>query len=296
MNYKALLAVTLCCLLTSCSSLFSMLNNNPSAKIRKVQYTYAEANPALRFFYPDTLNNSYLRKLREGYGLDTLVSGASTEIDKVKRVLDWTSKQWQHNGSNKPAKSDAISILEEAKQGKNFRCVEYGIVCTAALNSIAVPSRCLSIQTFDVEKVKRGAGHVVAETYLSDLNRWVFIDPQFNLIPVLNGTPLNAVEFQRALYQKNKDLKLMNQSGEVSEDSSQAYFHWIGKYLYYMAYSFDQRVGEDIKSETVKGKTRLSLIPVGAKIPTVFQRKYEIDYGISTSSLNDFYRMPEIVK
>ncbi|MDD4190907.1 MAG: hypothetical protein PHI28_06235 [Mangrovibacterium sp.] len=48
----------------------------------------------------------------------------------------------------------------------------------------------------------RGAGHVVTEAYSKELDEWIFIDPQFNIIPVLNGCPLNGVEFQNEIFKR----------------------------------------------------------------------------------------------
>ena len=55
--------------------------------------------------------------------------------------MNWVHKQWDHNGRNQPENIDAISILEEVKEGKNFRCVEYGIVATACLNAVRIKSK-----------------------------------------------------------------------------------------------------------------------------------------------------------
>jgi len=98
--------------------------------------------------------------------------------------------QWQHNGNNEPHKNDVTSILEEVKEGKNFRCVEYGIVVAACLNSIGLKARQLNLKTKDVETTEYGAGHVVTEVFLNDLKKWMFIDGQFDAMPLLDGIPL----------------------------------------------------------------------------------------------------------
>ena len=38
--------------------------------------------------------------------------------------------------------------------------------------------------------------------FLKELNKWIFIDPQFNIVPTLNGIPLNGVEFQKEIFNK----------------------------------------------------------------------------------------------
>jgi len=100
-------------------------------------------------------------------------------------LLNWTNKRWEHSGNNTPKESDAISILKEAETGKKFRCVEYAIVLSSALKSIGIPARTLGLKTKDVDKTRYGAGHVVTEAYLTDFNKWIFLDGQMNYAPFL---------------------------------------------------------------------------------------------------------------
>jgi hypothetical protein len=230
--------------------------------------------------------------LRKSYSISSLVKDDESELEKVKTILDWTSKQWQHNGNNKPEKGDAISILEEARNGKNFRCVEYGIVATAAINSVGIPARVLGLKSKDVEKVKYGAGHVVGEVYLQEFNKWIFIDPQWNILVSKNGIPLNGIELQQAIVSKDNSIEFMNKNGLLSENEKSRYVKWIGKYLFYFNISFDNRYDIDEK-QRIAEKRQLMLVPVGADKPEVFQRDYPIDYCIYTHSLKDFYKKPQ---
>jgi hypothetical protein len=154
-------------------------------------------------------------------------------------------------------------------------------------------SRVLGLKTRDVEKVKLGAGHVVSEVYLTNLNKWVFIDPQFNVIPTLDGKPLNAVEFQNAIVNNLDNLKLINLHGEISTEISDNYIDWVAKYLFYFDVLFDQRVGKEINYKRINGMTKITLVPIGEKEPKVFQRRSKIDFSYYTNSLNDFYRSPK---
>lgn len=279
-------------LLSSCSSFYQLVNISPSSRLHELSYSTDAPDDLYDFYYPDTLGNEYLRELRNQYGIDRMVNGEKDDVVKVLNILDWTSRQWEHNGSNHPTQQDALTILREAREGKQFRCVEYGIVATAALNSVGMPARTLGLKTRDVEKVMRGAGHVVAEVYSEKLDKWIFIDPQFNVMPILNGVPLNGVEFQKEIYNKNVNLKLINKQGELSEQEAGKYIEWVGKYLFYFDMLFDQKTLNSTKFRTINGKTKLTLVPVGYKEPLVFQRNSKIDYSYYTNSLNDFYRKP----
>jgi hypothetical protein len=279
-------------LLSSCSSFFQLVNISPSARLKEITYTLDSPDTLYTFFYADTIANEYLREFRNRYIAEFQVNEQQKELDKILEVLDWTSRQWEHNGSNNPSKSDALTILKEAGEGKQFRCVEYGIVATSALNSIGIPARTLGLKSRDVEKVRIGAGHVVTEVYSKELKKWIFIDPQFNIMPTLNGNPLNGVEFQKEIYSKNAGLKLINKQGELSRKDSENYIKWVGKYLFYFDVLFDQETLNATKFKSINGLTKLTLVPVGYKEPRIFQRKYKIDYSYYTNSLNDFYRKP----
>lgn len=101
-----------------------------------LQFDTKSTNGKLNFWYEQNINNEYLNLLRARYPIDSLVTGAKTDTEKTLKILHWVHNQWQHNGNNEPQKSDAISILEEVKDGKSFRCFEYGIVASACLNAI----------------------------------------------------------------------------------------------------------------------------------------------------------------
>ena len=292
MKTKALLIAFICVLFTSCASFFSAINVSPSQKLKHIEFASEPSGKNYQFYYSDTTGNEYLRALRQNYSLDSLVLQQSIELEKIKAILHWSSSQWEHNGSNTPTKSDALTILQEAYSGKQFRCVEYGIVAAACLNAVGIPSRVLGLKSRDVAKVKIGAAHVVAEVYSKELSKWIFIDPQMNLMPILNGVPLNAVEFQRAILNNNENIQLVNTNGNVDEDFTKSYLKWIGKYLYFFDSGFDQRINYTVDLMGFDGKKRIMLVPVGVENPTIFQRKYKINDCQYTNSLSDFYQVP----
>jgi len=256
------------------------------AKKQALQFDRTSKNAAISFWYEQNDNNEYLERLRSEYPVDSLIKNASTDMEKAVNILSWVHRQWKHDGWNEPVKNDALSILEEAKGGKNFRCVEYGIVSTACLNAVGLKSRVLALKTKAVETTKSGAGHVAAEVFLNDLQKWVFIDGQFDAIPVLDGVPLNAVEFQKAVVENYDRLEIKSSISDKKE-----YIKWVYPYLYYFDAKFDNREGIE-KRQLIEGKSTLMLVPLGAKSPTVFQRNYPLDYFIYTHSLNDFYARP----
>ncbi len=245
-------------------------------------------NNEIKFWYEKNKDSEYLKLLRSKYPIEDLVRNLKSDKEKALAILNWVHNQWEHNGNNVPEKPDAISILDEAKQGKNFRCVEYGIVASACLNAIGIKTRIMGLKTKDVETRRYGAGHVVLEAYLDDLEKWAMLDGQWNAMPVLYNTPLNAVEFQKAITENYKDLKIMS----LSNVSKRRYVEWIYPYLYYFDINFDNREKAMINPYSIKGKRSLMLVPAGAKNPEVFQIKYKLDHFIYTNSFKEFYSSP----
>jgi hypothetical protein len=254
-----------------------------------VTYDATPKPAAYRFWYENGASNEYLNRLKAQYLLEKIVEGVPSDSAKALRILKWTHDQWEHNGDNEPKKRDALSILEEVKaEGKQFRCVEYGIVATAALNAIGLPARVLALKTKDVETTQYGAGHVLLEVYLKDLGKWALMDGQWDAMPVLNGVPLNAAEFQQTIATNYDALEIRS----LSNTPKAAYARWVYPYLYYLDVKFDNREGEGLKKELQGGKPSLMLVPQRAKEPTVFQQKRPINNVVYTRSLADFYAPP----
>ncbi|MBP7480703.1 MAG: hypothetical protein KA785_09685, partial [Spirochaetaceae bacterium] len=101
-------------------------------------------------------------------------------------------------------------------------------------------------------------------------------------IPVLNGIPLNAVEFQNALVNNRFDVDILS----AADLSKTYYFNWIDDYLFYFNISLDNRVVD------YESSMSLMLVPIGAKNPKVFQKKWPITNMLYTNSVSAFYTEP----
>ncbi len=226
-------------------------------------------------------------KLRTAYGLDKLVAKAGDEYEKLRIILEWAHDRWQHHGNNEPSRSDPLTILEEASNGARFRCVEYAIVVAASARSLGMPSRVLSLKTEEVESAEFGAGHVVAEVWLDQFDKWVFADGQRDAIPEKDGIPLNAVEFQDAIARNATGLQIRSRSNAEAE----SYMLWIVPYLYYFDFNRDQRFFQENYEQRryAPEQGKIMLVPKGAKEPKVFQRTTPIKNCTYISNPRAFY-------
>jgi hypothetical protein len=239
--------------------------------------------PAFRWSSPE---EPYLARLRAEYRLDYVAEGTSGDYERVRAVGAWVRGRWEHDGDNEPGHSDPLTILREADEGRRFRCVEYGIVLGGALTALGIPARVVGLKTADCETRERGAGHVVAEAFLRDQQRWIMVDGQWDAIPLAGDRPLNAVEFQRSLALGTPGLRVEGFSQPRAED----YFAWIVPYLFYFDVALDNRFGDERPGIDREG--RLMLVPVGAAEPRVFQRRWPLAGFTYTRSLGAFYPRP----
>lgn len=265
-----------------------IINLKNGIEYDEINFDKNNKNEDFSLLYENDINSPYLKELKNKYPIDSIASSGNSDLEKVRNVSSWVHHLWKHNGMNEPEKKDALYILEEVKNGKQFRCVEYGIVTTACLNSIGIKARTLSLKTKDVEIRPVGAGHVVLEVFLNDLDKWIVVDPQWDIIPHIDGKPLNAIELQSAITNRKK-VSVWTTEQTTSEE----YIPWIYPYLYYFSIKFDNR--ENISKEkqyTYQGKSYLMLVPIGAKNPTIFQQKFPLNYCFYTNSIKDFYRKP----
>jgi len=252
----------------------------------KISYDNAKRNTNLKLSF-ENRDHLYFDSLRKTYPIADLIAGEKSDTEKVLAILNWTHHQWKHDGGNSPKGSDGISILNEAKAGGRFPCFAYAIVLRDQLTAYGFPSRVLYLKTKDAENRKGSPGHVATEVYLKDLKKWIFIDGQFNIMPMLNGKPLNAVEFQQAL-SSNYEKVVMKSLDKVSKRS---YTEFVYDYLYYLDTALDNRFSAGKRPD---GKRSLMLMPLGApELKKIAFWNSTVDYCIYTNSMKDFYPVME---
>jgi hypothetical protein len=255
--------------------------------IPELSYSKTKSNSNNEILYTNNNEKSYLDSLKSKYPIN--FKNSKTQIEKVLTILNWTRSQWEHRGDVSPKKNDAISILDEVKEGGRFPCFAYGYVLASQLKVSGFKSRVIYLKTKDIATSMQGGGHVATEVFIDELQKWVFVDAQFNAMPFLNNVPLNAVELQNAI-RTNFDKLEFRSLGNIDKMS---YISFVQPYLFYFDCSFDQRESVVTERNRVNGKRSLMLVPLGTENPTfMLVWKSKIDYCEYTNSINDFYAKP----
>ncbi|MEM6720066.1 MAG: transglutaminase domain-containing protein [Bacteroidota bacterium] len=234
-------------------------------------------------------NSEYLEELKAAYPL-AMPTNAS-DMEKVLYVLNWTHNRWKHSGNNSPKKNDAISILQEAEEGGRFPCFAYAIVLRDQLNALGFKARTIYLKTADAKTRKGSPGHVATEVFLDDLQKWVFLDGQFNVMPSMNGVPLNAIEFQNAISTNFEKFTLESLAKET-KTSKTNYVNFVYDYLFYLDTTFDNRYSPK-QRHLIDGKASLMLVPSGAEnLDHISFWDMDINYCKYTTSAKAFYAKP----
>lgn len=207
-----------------------------------------------------------LKNLREAYTLNTVIAGSGTDLERVQKLCQWVHGRTSHDGWNEELPKDALGLLRASEKGGQWRCVEFGVVVTECLNAVGIPARVVSGQAKHAETILAGAGHVFAEAWLEDQQRWVFVDAQIGLVAVdTDGTPLNSVEFRNAL---------------ARPESPFSYPRTLALCLHFFRY------------DVLEGGKSMLLGPVGSVTPRKFQRRPPKASDIFTHRLADAYAPP----
>lgn len=224
----------------------------------------------------------YPLRFRQRYPLDSVVAGATSDLDRVRRLSRWVRTRFDHNGSNAAAVDDPISILDSAATGQRFRCVEYAIVLAGALRAVGVPARTLGLQRADVETATCCAGHVVAEAWLREHGRWVLVDGQWDAIAFRDTVPLDAIGLREAILAGDAALRVESLSGTTT----QRWTRWMRPYLHFMVHTPITAAGATADTLSVM------YVPEGSTPPRLFQRKWPQSPYRATSSAAEFGAAP----
>lgn len=128
---------------------------------------------------------SALMELREKEGLDAVVAGAGTDLERFHRLTAWARDQFEPGVPDPYPPLDARIILRDIRSGYTGGfCAQYNYVLAQALMSLGYPARYVTV-----------VDHEVIEAWLPDEQRWICLDPLHRATYVdESGRPLSVLE------------------------------------------------------------------------------------------------------
>lgn len=174
-----------------------------------------------------------LARLKTEYQLNTVLLEGGTELTQLVRLRDWVHSRFRHHSTNFPAEFDSLYILEQAKRGERYRCVEYAFLLADVYRAMGWPARLVRLEG------ERGA-HVVTEVYSSGFAKWILMDGQHATHVLRNKVPVSVYEFQQAVLLSRNSLSPQ----QVEEKLD--YVEWNTGYLRYLMYPQDMSYGKQL--------------------------------------------------
>ncbi|UKS66429.1 transglutaminase-like domain-containing protein [Rossellomorea marisflavi] len=238
-------------------------------KIKIIESTNLHLNE-MNHHHLDLLNPEERKKLRE-YVLGNKDFQLSHEPTFFYEAMHWVHRQWDHHGINQaPAGSSTLDILKRAASGERFRCVEYASVTRDVLIAFGHPARSVNLLSIDADYGGTGKGHMGTEVWSNQLDKWIFLDPQFNCHAEKDGLPLSYLE----LVENHENVRFHIPSQETRD----IYSSFISEYVGYV------RTNRFAHGHSI----RMTLPIQGSEQHLAFE-SMELDHASYTNNKGDFY-------
>lgn len=121
----------------------------------------------------------------------------NNEMDKLLRLMDFTSHHTDHGFSLIGKNLDALSEFMSLAKGEGGVCGNIASMFSNLCKSSGFLARLVYLHGLS------GSGHRAVEVWLDTYQKWVFIDPTYRGLFLHKGIPLSTVELHR-YYQEDK--------------------------------------------------------------------------------------------
>lgn len=173
-------------------------------------------HPDLPFIYEDANHprlGELLAFLKDKMG--TLPCGE--DYERALALKDWLAAQWDHQGGplgSAYAPWEARTIMDWGRRGRGHGleglddfCVHFAAAFVQFAGALGLESRMVFS---DVTGPATGDGHCVPEVFCRELHKWVVLDPDVDVVPMVHGRPISAMELhQLGVSDRSGDLELV---------------------------------------------------------------------------------------
>lgn len=151
---------------------------------------------------------SIYAELREKYILNDIAG--SSDFEKAVNIMQWLTDKTYYSGAsakwNADNPLDILSYSFEQGFDKAICCREKAIVLSDCLIAVG-----LRVYPLCMLSAKKAGCHFTVQAYISEMNKWIMLDPSFNCWFENDGTVLNAAEL-RQLFLDGGEPKIVNYS------------------------------------------------------------------------------------
>ena len=262
---------------------------------KAVMYDPNDNRPVPKFIY-QSADNPNLQSLRKHFKLDS-IAGNGNEFSKVVNLLHWLHNLVPHDGNhNNPDIRNAESMISICtKENRGLNCRGLAITLNECYLSMGFKSRYVTCLPKDSLKIDNDC-HVINSVFLNSLNKWVWIDPSFNVFILNeNGDPLSIEEVRQRII-SNVPLTISpganwnNKNPVMKEDYL---YNYMAKNLYILecavASEFDAETPSDLKTSGNGSELQyIKLLP----LDYFSQKPDKTGNCFNTNNSNEFWAKP----
>ena len=175
-----------------------------------------QSNDKVEIIY--CLNSPEYTELNARFNLKAIAG--ESDLDKAINLLAWVNKYVRHTGNyDNSDDQDAISLLSLSyKKDFAVNCLSMSIVLAECLLSVGVRARVMYMMPqSEVDE----DNHVVVEAYVSELDKWIMVDPTYGSYCLdSKGNILNLWEI-RNIVANDQDYYFsdtINYNGEIIKE------------------------------------------------------------------------------
>lgn len=245
--------------------------------------SFQSSNKAVNFHY-DYHESFY--KLEEKYELSKIAGNNST-MNMAINLLDWLSNNVYHDGSsNVQVEHNALALLEYSfGKGKDFgiNCCNLSITLAECCLALGLKARAIYIMPLSPYD---GDNHVVCEVWISELNKWVMLDPTYNsYVMDINGSILNTYELRTVLANREEVVfsEKFNYNGNYAQDKDEIIAYYAKDLFYFFCMEI-----HTFNSDVLDSNRQLFFVPIGYDVKKA--NLANIDYRIENWGETDWLK------
>lgn len=205
------------------TGLLKMFNDFTRTDTQNINFTYEH-------------NNDNLYKLKSLYNIES-IAGEGDETEKNINLLHWLSSNIYHKGDyDNHIERNSLALLDYSfnKGAENgINCASLSLILTECCLAIGLKARTVFIMPcspYDFDN------HVVTSVYVSNLKKWIMLDPTLDsYVTDKSGNILDVYELRKALANQDEICfnKEMNYNNEISDNQEQETKEYYAKDLFY---------------------------------------------------------------